>query len=173
MQFCRVAIFSIHDAHYSGAHGCFSLEFQFNDISVLSHSSSIFVFVYILNAFPLFKQFLMEVCFQNVCSESGGERHLDSVHPRLRGEQSLLQGDCREESCHATEEYSDAKVPREELLPSPGLAQCHSLERTSPGPCLSPRLGRYRRTFPRPALVCDTEAPSLIMLARTIIYFMQ
>ena len=24
-----------------------------------------------------------------------------------------------------------------------------------------------------PALVCDTEAPSLIMLARTIIYFMQ
>ena len=123
--------------------------------------------MYILNAFPLFKQFLMEVCFQNVCSESGGERHLDSVHPRLGGEQSLLQGDCREESCHATEEYSDAKVPREELLPGPGLAQCHSLERTSPWP-ISDNV-----SFPRPALVCDTEAPSLIMLARTIIYFMQ
>ena len=134
MQFCRVAIFSIHDAHHSELTAASVLSFNLT-ISLFcpTAAQSLSLCIFSMH-FPLFKQFLMEVCFQNVCSESGGERHLDSVHPRLRGEQSLLQGDCREESCHATEEYSDAKVPREELLPGPGLAQCHSLERTSPWP---------------------------------------
>ena len=52
---------------------------------------------------------------------------MDPVYQRLGGEQSFLESDLREKGCHATEKYPDAEIPREELLPSTGLAQHHAV----------------------------------------------